>query len=129
MEDHKKYTPKVPAGMLMLISGDAFSFIVKEEYAFISTVIETMMKGGFIEARTRVVNLPHIRAFILEKICQYFYYVHRFHNEIKLTAPKTKKSKMANSSTLAFDSFMDSFPPLTPMESVELMAAAQYLDL
>lgn len=118
-------TPPTP-GMLKLISSDGFSFIIKEEYASVSSVIRAMMKSGFTESRTKVVYLPEIRGCVLEMICQYFYYVPRFHQQLRMTL--RKKNRTEASSMPPFDSFMESFG-LSPMQAVELMWGAQYLDL
>lgn len=117
----------VPNGLLCIVSGDGFSFIIEEEYAMVSTVIRTMMHSPFKESITRVIHLPIVKGRVLEKICQYFYYVRRFQNRQKLAATSPKKATDASPSPI-LDSFTENFD--VPQElSLDLFLCAKYLDL
>lgn len=116
----------VGEGLLKLVSGDGFSFVVDEEHAKISNVIQRMMMSKFKESRTKIVHLPEFSGCILEKICQYFYYIARFKNRQQQQLLKREGSDAGVATT--FDAFADSFH--VPQEmGKELMLCAFYLDL
>lgn len=121
-------TSEVPAGLIRLVSGDGFSFTVEEEYATVSTVIRTMMRSSFKESITRVVNLPHVRGEVLEKVCQYFYYVPRFRNRQEILASSPKGTGTDSGNSLSIDSFAETFD--IPSElSIDIYLCAKYLEL
>lgn len=117
----------VPVGFLRLVSGDGFSFTVEEEYAQISIVLRTMMQSAFKESRTRIVHLPHVKGQVLEKVCQYIYYVHRFRHYQALAASSSSRRNDSASSSL-LDSFTGKFE--IPLELCkEIFWCARYLEL
>lgn len=118
----------VPEGFIRLVSGDGFSFTVDEDVAMVSTVLKRMMKSEFKEARTRIVNLPHIKGQVLEKVCQYFYYIPRFNKRQELVASASKASQSVLAGEANLYSFNESFD-IPPELSIEIYLAARYLEL
>lgn len=116
----------VPEGLIKLVSGDGFSFVVEQQYAMISSVIRTMMNSSFKESRTRTVRLPHVKGRVLEKICQYFYYVPRFRSRQELAT--SSKSGQDATIALGLDSFAETFD-IPPDISLEIYLCARYLEL
>lgn len=120
-------SPPVPDGLLRLVSGDGFSFIIDEEFAKVSSVICAMMRNPFKESITRVIHLPTVKGCVLEVVCQYFYYFQRFQSRrnFATTLPKNAADAAASS---ALDSFAESFD--VPQElSLDIFLCAKYLDL
>lgn len=123
----KEDAPIVGEGFLRLVSGDGFSFVVDEEYAMVSNVIRRMMKSTFKESRTRVIHLPGFSGCVIEKICQYFYYMARFQSRQQQSLSLAKSGTEA-SSVSALDSFADSFHVPQDMGR-EMLECAFYLEL
>ncbi|KAJ1795893.1 Transcription elongation factor B (SIII), polypeptide 1 (15kDa, elongin C), partial [Coemansia sp. RSA 2399] len=69
-----------------LCSGDGFSFIVAKHVAEQSPTIKNMLDttrgagdaAAFAEALTSEIRLPEIKGKVLEKVCQYLVYKHRY---------------------------------------------------
>lgn len=124
--DEKKAS--VAEGFIRLVSGDGFSFIVMEEYAVVSLVIKRMMESGFKESNTREIHFPEISGSVLERICQYFYYIPRFHSRQKAAMALAKAGNTDLTMMSSIDAFAETFE--VPQElSLELYLAARYLDL
>ncbi|KAJ1642466.1 elongin C [Coemansia erecta] len=77
-----------------LLSGDGFSFILDKKVAEQSATIRNMLdmtrsvsRGDtqaasmFTEALTNEIKFPEIKGKILEKLCQYLIYKHRYSDE------------------------------------------------
>ncbi|KAJ2655495.1 hypothetical protein IWW48_005497 [Coemansia sp. RSA 1200] len=75
-------------GTVKLTSGDGFSFIVPKSVADHSPTIRNMLQMsrgsndvvGFTEALTNEIRFPEIKGGVLEKVCQYLIYKHRYVN-------------------------------------------------
>ncbi|KAG4091379.1 transcription elongation factor B polypeptide 1-like protein [Neocallimastix lanati (nom. inval.)] len=65
-----------------LISSDGFEFIIDRKCAMISGTIKNMLSspGQFIESVQNEIHFNEIRAEILEKVCEYFYYKAKYSN-------------------------------------------------
>lgn len=118
----------VGEGLLKLVSGDGFSFVVEEEHAKVSKVIQRMMMNTFKESRTKVIHLPEFSGCVLEKICQYFYYMARFKSRQRQQSLSSTRGESDAIGSATFDSFADSFHVPQGMEK-ELILCAFYLDL
>ena len=92
-----------------LVSADGFEYVVDYEAACVSKMIKNLMTsaGGFSELESNTITFPEISGKCLERVCQYFYY----------------KLRHANSK--------DKLPqfPLPPEMALELLMAANYLDV
>ena len=91
-----------------LVSAEGFEFVVDRHAAMVSNAVKNMLSSGmpFREGAEGVINLPDIRAPILEKVCQYMYY----------------KLKYTNS-TVRIPEFV-----IEPEIALELLMAANFLD-
>lgn len=119
----------VPPNMLRLVSGDGFTFIIREEYAMVSSVIRTMMNSSFKESHTRIIHLPEISGNVLEKICQYFYYIPRYRQGVRQSNHhSTHQNKPSNTILIPMSCFTENFD-IPQQLSLELFLAAKYLDL
>ncbi|KAF9189795.1 hypothetical protein BGZ51_009262 [Haplosporangium sp. Z 767] len=67
-----------------LQSSDGFQFVIHREAAMLSGTIKNMLNssGQFTESAEGVVHLRDIKAVILEKVCQYWYYRARYMNAV-----------------------------------------------
>ena len=94
----------------------------------VSAVLKTMMNSQFKEARTRIVHLPHVKGEVLEKVCQYFYYVPRFNRrqEIATSAGNSRDTGAIGKSN--FNNFSETFD-IPPELSIEIYLCARYLEL
>ncbi|KAJ2510381.1 elongin C [Coemansia sp. RSA 1939] len=81
--------PNNEPGTVKLTSGDGFSFIVPKGVAEHSPTIRNMLQvsrgsssdaAGFTEALTNEIRFPEIKGGVLEKVCQYLIYKHRYVN-------------------------------------------------
>mmetsp|Transcript_21788 Transcript_21788/g.67398 ORF Transcript_21788/g.67398 Transcript_21788/m.67398 type:complete len:117 (-) Transcript_21788:189-539(-) len=92
-----------------LVSAEGFEFVVDRHAAMVSNAVKNMLSSGmpFREGAEGVINLPDIRAPILEKVCQYMYY--------KLRWTGTSEP------TLEFK--------VNPAEALELCMASDYLEI
>lgn len=124
MEENKEDV--APEGLIRLISGDGFTFTIEAKYAMVSSVIQTMMNSSFKESRTRVINLPHVKGRVLERICQYFYYVPRFQNRDG-TGGAYRATNAGDNSPLIY-SFVEVFD-IPPELSLEIYLCARYLEM
>ncbi|PXF43051.1 Elongin-C [Gracilariopsis chorda] len=116
----------VPEGLIRLVSGDGFQYTIEAQYATVSGVIQTMMNSSFKESRTRIVNLPHVKGRVLERICQYFYYIPRFRGGGGMAPfPRGSADSGAVSSV---DSFVGVFE-IPPELSIDIYVCARYLDM
>lgn len=120
--------PEVQDGFLKLVSGDGFSFVVDEEYAKVSQVISRMMTNAFKESRTKVIHLPEFSGCVVEKICQYFYYMARFKSRERQQMQPASQGGADGGQAGSFDSFADTFHVPQDMGK-EVMLCAFYLDL
>ncbi|KAJ2890897.1 elongin C [Coemansia aciculifera] len=95
-----------------LISGDGFEFVLDKQVAEHSPTIKNMLDtshgAAFTEALTNQVKFPEIKGKVLEKVCQYLYYKHRY---------------AAEGATDRVPAF-----PIDLESSLELLVAADYLD-
>ncbi|RHZ68239.1 hypothetical protein Glove_296g36 [Diversispora epigaea] len=77
----KKKEKYSPADYVKLISSDGFEFIILRNAAIISGTIRNMLSSGqFIESKLNQIHFRDINAVLLEKVCQYLYYKHRYTN-------------------------------------------------
>ena len=92
-----------------LVSADGFDFVVDYEAACVSRMIRNLMTsgGGFSELESNTITFPEISGKCLERVCQYFYYKLR-HAHSKDKLPQF---------------------PLPPEMALELLMAANYLDV
>lgn len=60
-----------------MISGDGYDFLVEIRHACVSKVIKKILESDFREAQTREIRFPDADAAVLEKVCQYMYYLPR----------------------------------------------------
>lgn len=92
-----------------LVSAEGFEYVVDYEAACVSNMIKNLMTsaGGFSELESNKIKFPEITGVILEKVCQYFYYKLR-HTNSKEALPQF---------------------PLPPEMALELLMAANYLDV
>ncbi|KAJ2448029.1 hypothetical protein EV183_005629 [Coemansia sp. RSA 2336] len=74
--------------LVRLLSGDGFSFVISKNVADMSPTLKNMLemtRGGtdiaFSEALSSQIQLPEIRGKVLEKVCQYLIYKHRYADE------------------------------------------------
>ncbi|XP_055630339.1 elongin-C-like [Toxorhynchites rutilus septentrionalis] len=67
---------------IKLVSAEGDEFIVKREHAFLSDIIQAMLSGPgqFAESETNTIHFREISSPILEKVCQYLEYKHRYMN-------------------------------------------------
>lgn len=136
-----------PKGYVRLRSGDGFTFTIDVEYARLaSTVIHTMMQSTFKEARTRIIELPHVTGEVLEIVCQYFYYIVRFRaaqqprptgdggGSVAPPSPEASQDGADAATTtpsqrpLPFDHFVETFDVPVHL-SIDVFLCAKYLDL
>eukprot|EP00884_Botryococcus_braunii_P015666 jgi/Botrbrau1/2783/Bobra.0164s0060.1 len=72
-----------------LVSREGYKYVIKSECAAVSNVIRDMLKSeSYKEAREGVCKLQDIRAPILEKTCQYFYYKLQYNNAPAKSIPE-----------------------------------------
>lgn len=133
-KDGKEGVEEVPTpvaeGYIRLVSGDGFSFTVRSDYAMVSTVVSAMMASPFKESRTRIITLPEVRGCVLEKVCQYFYYIPQFRSQQSSGARDKLPIDDIDADALSdvFDTFVHTFH--VPLEiCVELLLCAKFLDL
>ncbi|XP_058204565.1 uncharacterized protein LOC131318663 [Rhododendron vialii] len=58
-----------------LISAEGFEFVIDKKAAMVSQTIRLTSLGSFAETQHEDVTFPEISTIILEKICQYFYWL------------------------------------------------------
>ena len=92
-----------------LVSAEGFEYVVDYEAACVSNMIKNLMTsaGGFSELESNKIKFPEISGRCLEKVCQYFYY------KLRHTNSKDKLPQF----------------PLPPEMALELLMAANYLDV
>lgn len=92
-----------------LVSADGFEYVVDYEAACVSKMIKNLMTsaGGFSELESNTITFPEISGRCLERVCQYFYY------KLRHTNSKDKLPQF----------------PLPPEMALELLMAANYLDV
>ncbi|KAJ1662838.1 elongin C [Coemansia sp. RSA 1646] len=68
-----------------LTSGDGFTFIIAKQVAENSPTIKNMLDlsrgadtAAFTEALTNEISFPEIKGKVLERVCQYLVYKHRY---------------------------------------------------
>lgn len=90
-----------------LISADRQEYFLDREVACASsTTIRRMLEGQFREAQERVIDLPNIEGYILERVVRYLLYKAQYSNSIA-----------------RIPDFM-----IEPEVALELLIAAKYLD-
>ncbi|KAF3161335.1 hypothetical protein TWF106_004411 [Orbilia oligospora] len=67
-------------GSLTLVSNDGFQFVLPKKCAFASKTIRNMFNknSGYIEAKENCVKFEEMRGAVLEKVCEYFIYKHKY---------------------------------------------------
>lgn len=115
-EEEEEEEVKVAEGYVRLVSGDGFSFTVAGEYACASSVMRAMLQSSFKESRTRVIRLPHVSGRVLQKVCEYLYYIARFQTH------RDAKQKQTD------DAGVEAFH-VPPDLSIDVFLCAKYLDL
>lgn len=106
-EEEEEFEDQLPEmDALTLKSNDGYEFVIDKQTAMISLTIRNMLYGGanFEEAETKTICLP-IRAYILEKIIQYWHYRSQYSDHLD-QLPK-------------FD--------IDPKMAIDLLNAAEYL--
>ncbi|XP_055623404.1 elongin-C-like [Toxorhynchites rutilus septentrionalis] len=70
---------------IKLVSAEGAEFIVKRKHAFISDTIQAMLSGPgqFSETETNIIHFKEISSTILEKICEYLAFKHRYMNSLE----------------------------------------------
>eukprot|EP00160_Parvularia_atlantis_P014542 Unigene3684_Nuclearia_a/m.11235 Unigene3684_Nuclearia_a/g.11235 ORF Unigene3684_Nuclearia_a/g.11235 Unigene3684_Nuclearia_a/m.11235 type:complete len:107 (-) Unigene3684_Nuclearia_a:1353-1673(-) len=101
-----------PREYVKLISYDNFVFIVDKKVAMQSGTIRTMLSGSgqFTESLNNEITFRNISSPILEKVCQYLYYHHRY------SAPTSTERDIPEF-------------PIEPEYALELLMTANFLDL
>lgn len=122
---------EVAKGYVRLVSGDGFSFTVAQEYACASSVIHAMLNSSFKESHTHVIHLPHVSGRVLEKVCQYFYYVPRFQHrhtphttDNAITNHQKQQAQIHHPEEGSVETF-----PIPSDVSIDVFLCAKYLDL
>ncbi|XP_055622488.1 elongin-C-like [Toxorhynchites rutilus septentrionalis] len=69
---------------IKLVSAEDHEFIVKREHAFLSETIRAMLSGPgqFSESETNTIYFREISSPILERVCLYLAYKHRYTNNM-----------------------------------------------
>ncbi|KAG0361558.1 hypothetical protein BG005_007977 [Podila minutissima] len=67
-----------------LESSDGFQFVIHREAAMLSGTVKNMLSssGQFTETTEGIIHFRDIKAVILEKVCQYWYYKARYLNSV-----------------------------------------------
>jgi hypothetical protein len=70
------------ATYVKFLSNDGYEFVLKRDYATISSTIKNMMSGPgeFKENETNEINLMDIQSHTLIRVCQYMQYKVRYTN-------------------------------------------------
>lgn len=122
----KRAEDLVPEGLIRLVSGDGFQYTIEAQYAMVSAVIQAMMSTSFKESTTRIVHLPHVKGRVLERICQYFYYIPRYRSAGGIGPSCRRNVDSVRSS--AVDTFVEVFE-IPPDLSIDIYVCARYLEL
>ncbi|KAI9836454.1 MAG: hypothetical protein M1819_001486 [Sarea resinae] len=69
-----------PSEYVTLVSSDGFEFIVERQCACVAGAIRRMLDpaSSFSEAMTGRAVFENINGIVLEKVCEYFYYNHKY---------------------------------------------------
>jgi hypothetical protein len=70
--------------MITLVSNDGFEFIIEKSWAMASKTLKSMFSESsdqFMESLENRVTFEKISGKILEKVCLYFHYKHRYEKE------------------------------------------------
>lgn len=107
-----KVTPALQKEYVKLISSDQFVFIIEKKIAMQAGTIKTMLSGTgqFTEALNNEIVFRNISSTILEKVCQYLYYRHKY------SAPTTSERDVPEF-------------PIEPEYALELLMTANFLDV
>ena len=73
--------------MITLVSNDGFEFILEKFWVMASKTLKSMFFGSndqFVESLESRVTFEKISGKILEKVCLYFHYKHRYEKEASM---------------------------------------------